>query len=107
MNDWSEDVTLIGTGGFTKDDYGNQIPKEDKTTVMASTKPIAMGEFYAAAQAGIRPEVELIIHTFEYNGELAVDYRGVRYSVVRTYQRNDDELEIYLERKVSDVGKAD
>lgn len=43
MNDWSDDVTLIGTGGFTKDDYGNQIPKEDKTTVMASTKPIAMG----------------------------------------------------------------
>ncbi|KRM73010.1 phage head closure protein [Lacticaseibacillus brantae] len=103
MNDWSEDVTLVDSV-IVPDEYGNQVPTETHRVVQASKREIAMNEFYTAAQAGIRPAVELIIHTFEYEGEQVMIYKGQRYSLIRTYQRNDDELEIYLEQKVSDDG---
>lgn len=101
MLDWCEDVTLIDSA-FMVDGFGNQIEQPVKTQVMASKKEVSMNEFYSAAQAGIRPEVELIVHSFEYSGEQIVEYRGQRYSVIRTYQRSDDEIELYLERKASD-----
>ena len=103
INDWSDDVTLISSI-LVPDEYGNQIPTETRRVVQGTKREVAMNEFYVAAQAGIRPSVEVIIHSFEYEGEQAVIYQSSRYSVVRTYQRNDDEIELYLERKVSDRG---
>lgn len=103
MIDWSEDVTLIGKA-YEPDQYGNQIATETKTTVQAGKKELTMSEFYAAAQAGIRPEVELIVHAFEYDGQQSMEWRGNAYTLIRTYQRNADEVELYLQRKVSDIG---
>lgn len=104
MLDWSEDVTLIGMA-CEPDSIGNQVPTETKSVVQGSKKELSMSEFYAAAQAGIRPTVELIVHSFEYDDQQAVEWRGHRYTVIRTYQRNADEVELYLERKVSDGEK--
>lgn len=102
MLDWVEDVTLIGATHYETDDNGNDVPVESETTVQAAKREIAMSEFYAAAQAGIKPEVELIVHSFEYGGQLRVLWRGTKYTVIRTYQRNADEVELYLERKIAD-----
>lgn len=106
MLDWAEDLTLIGVTQYVADEYGNQIPTSSERVVQASKKEISSSEFYAAAQSGIKPEVEMIIHTFEYEGELNAEYNGTQYSVIRTYQRNADEIELYLQRKVSDIGKG-
>ncbi|MFD1398654.1 phage head closure protein [Lacticaseibacillus suilingensis] len=103
MLDWSEDAVLIGKT-FEPDQYGNQVATVTEDTVQASKKELSMSEFYAAAQAGIRPEVELIVHAFEYDGQQTVKWNGITYSLIRTYQRNADEVELYLERKVSNIG---
>lgn len=102
MNDYSEDIYLI-KNVYETDDYGNQVSVPVKRLAQATKKNIMMSEFYQAAQAGIRPEVEFIIHTFEYDGEQTVEYNGTRYSVIRLFERSYDELEIYLQRKVGDV----
>ena len=106
MLDWCEDVELLSSEYIT-DDYGNQRPNPVSVTVQASRKELAMSEFYAAAQAGIRPAVELIVHMFEYNGQQNIKWRGDEYTVIRIYQRNNDEVELYLERKISDGNKHD
>lgn len=102
MNDWTEDLTMIANT-YTSDDYGNQVLGTAETTVQASKKQIQMNEFYAARRAGIQPAIELIVHTFEYDGQQEFLYNGKRYSLIRTYERNDDEVELYLEQKGSDA----
>lgn len=104
MNEYDEDIILIG--GVISDEtdvFGNPIDGTVKTTVQATKKEVSQSEFYQAAQANIRPAAEFIVHTFEYSGEQLVEWQGCRYSVIRTYQRNDDEIEIYLESKVGDL----
>lgn len=105
MLNWDKEVTLIGAMFYRTDEYGNQIPEDTSTTVMACYKPISQSEFYVAAQAGIRPATELIVHTFEYGGETEVEYQGERYTVIRVYERDNDETELYLEKKVNQLGK--
>lgn len=99
MNDYSEDIYLISET-FETDELGNQFSKKEKRLVQATKRNIMMNEFYQAAQAGIRPEFEFIIHTFEYCGETLIEYNGNIYQVIRTFERNIDELEIYVQRKL-------
>jgi len=100
MNDWTDELTLLAPNGHTRDGSGNQVVSYESSTISATKKPIAMSEFYAAAQSGIRPELKLIVHPFEFDGQELVEYDGTRYSLIRTYQTSYDEMEIYLERKV-------
>ena len=39
------------------------------------------------------------MYSFEYSGEEEVEYNNVRYAVYRTYQVNQDLMELYLEQK--------
>lgn len=99
MFDWADDLTLVKQTRET-DDYGNRKAVETLSTIQANKKDIMRNEFYQAAQAGIRPAFLFIIHPFEYDDETIVIYEGKRYTVVRQFQRSDDELELYVERKV-------
>lgn len=102
MNEYDEDITLIGGVADETDEFGNPIDEVIRTVVQASKKEVSQSEFYQAAQSNIRPSIEFIIHVFEYSGEQLVEWNSVKYSVIRTYQRNDDEIELYLEQKVGD-----
>lgn len=41
----------------------------------------------------------------DYDGETSLIYKGKTYSVYRTYQGRNDELELYVERKGGTNGK--
>lgn len=100
MNTWSDDITLIQSG-YTTDKFGNQVSKDIRRTIQATRKNISRAEFYQAGQAGIRPSTMFVVHPYEYEDETKVEYNGKRYSVVRVYQLDDDELELYVERKIN------
>lgn len=98
---WNEDITLINPT-FGQDEFGNPIENETREVIQAIRKNIGRVEFYQASQAGIRPTYVFVVHVFEYNNEPFIEYNGQRYTVIRTYQVNDDELELTVERKVAD-----
>lgn len=100
---WTEDIYLIGSEETESDAYGNPIVSTSKKLVQATEKQLNRYEFYTAAQAGIRPSKMFVIHSFEYDGEQKIEADGTIYSVIRTYQINDDELEVYVERKVGEA----
>jgi hypothetical protein len=35
----------------------------------------------------------------DYNGEDTAEYDGKRYGIYRTYERDDEQVELYLEKK--------
>lgn len=87
---------------IVEDDIGNQVPVETQTVILCAVKSVARNEFYSAATAGLKPEIVFIIHPYEYTGEQKVIFEGVRYSVVRTYAVNMEELELTCERVAAD-----
>lgn len=91
------EVTLISQT-YTKDSIGNQIPKTIEDSILCGKKSTARSEFYNAAAAGLRPELILVVHAYEYAGQKAVIFEGIRYKVIRTYAPGIEEVELTCER---------
>jgi hypothetical protein len=72
---------------------------ETRRQVYCTVRSVGMREAYEAMSHGLRPEwVFVLTHSFEYNGEKRCEFRGVPYTVLRTYVTEADGIEITVER---------
>jgi SPP1 family predicted phage head-tail adaptor len=85
---------------FIEDDIGNQIPNQTRRAVLCQVKSIGSNEFYNAATSGLKPVIEFIIHAYEYNGESKVEFEGTLYSIIRTYKRSFEEIELTCQKVI-------
>ncbi|MFU0834017.1 MAG: Phage head-tail adapter protein [Oscillospiraceae bacterium] len=86
-----------------KTDYneiGQEIKVPIKTNILCAVKSIVRSEFYAAAQAGLKPEITFVVHAYEYSGEKEVEFEGQKYKVIRTYLKRFEELELVCEKVI-------
>ena len=73
---------------------------ETARELYVTVRSVGMREMYEALAINHKPEIVIILeHDFEYHGEQTVELRGIRYSVLRTYVNQWDQMEITLERK--------
>ncbi len=91
---YDNEVKLIGYTLGTEDALGQQVEVPVLTTVLCGEKSISHREFYAASAQGIRPEITLLVHRFEYSGQKDVEYGGQKMKVIRTYAASDEEIEL-------------
>lgn len=98
---YDHELTLI-TQIMTEDEIGNQIPVETKKDILCGLKSIGRNEFYSAAATGLKPEITFIVHAYEYSGQRKVEFEGVPYNVIRTYEPSFEELELTCERIIGD-----
>ncbi|MCP3025413.1 phage head closure protein [Halobacillus sp. A5] len=99
MKTFDHELTLIHVS-YEEDEIGNQKKVEEKRTILCNVNSISKSEFYDASVQGIKPEIEFIINKFEYENESKVEFEGVKYSVIRTYSINFEEIELTCERVV-------
>lgn len=79
--------------------YGEETKVESYNEVFANRKAITAYEWNNAGIRGYHPQCCIAIFDFEYGGEDIVELDGKRYYVYRTYERDDDKIELYLERR--------
>lgn len=96
--DRSAVITLIKRT-FAADSIGQQIPTETTRDVFCSVSSISQSEWFEAGRNGLKAEYRVDMFFPEYEGEEIVEYNNTRYGVYRTYRRNNEVLELYLERK--------
>lgn len=65
--------------------------------VFCEKKSVPQSEFFAAGQSGIKPSAVLIVHTFDYQEEVKVKYKTKTYQIYRTFERDDEKIELYCE----------
>lgn len=94
-----DDVVNLVSSTYTLDDYGVQRPSETSKQVFCRIKSITQTEYYQSLQAGMRDVRCMVIFSGDYGGEQEAEYYGIRYTIYRTYQTSDDELELYLTPK--------
>lgn len=92
-----DSIKLIARELTGKDSRMKPIYSEKSSEVLCISEPISRSEYFSAGQIGIDPESMVVVNPAEYSGEKIVEYHGKRMSIYRTYERSENELELYLQ----------
>lgn len=87
-------VEGVERGNITRDKQRNEA-----RTVFGRASSVGEREFYDSVQAGFELSLKVEVWADEYNGELALEYNGEEYRVVRTYDnRHRHTVELTCEK---------
>ncbi|MEC0037731.1 phage head closure protein [Bacillus cereus] len=94
------DIVFFPVVTTTTDDLGQIEAAEDFTRqVFCEKKSVSQNEFFQAGQNGFKPKCVLIVYTLDYQEEQKVQYHNKKYKIYRTYERDDERIELYCEVK--------
>lgn len=87
---------------YTTDTMGQKVATEKSTTVYATLQSVSRAEwtsYSTTGRSGLVPAYVALVFAGDYNGESIAEYAGKRYGIYRTYERDDEQVELYLEKK--------
>ena len=84
-----------------EDAIGNQIASTTERTVFANEYYVSQSEFYNAAVAGLKPEKQFEMYSYEYQDEPKLEHNGVTHNIIRTEKRGD-KIRLTCERIIAD-----
>lgn len=103
------DVIYLLKDIYTVDSMGQRIPETTARAVFCNVSSVTGTEWFSGGQNGIRPEYRVTMFRWDYRGEETVNVGGdlqngsltggTNYTVYRTYHRDKDLLELYLEKR--------
>lgn len=96
--DRSTVITLVGVT-YTTDSIGQRKAIESDRAVFGNVQSVTRGEWVDAGNRGFKPEWRVTMFAPDYAGEGIVKIESTRYSVYRTFIRQDENIELYLERR--------
>jgi len=88
-----DEIKLISIA-YGTNDYGDSTETETKKTIYADVKGVRQSEFYQAHATGLKPEKTFEIRAIEYNDESRLEYNSKSYSIIRTYEKDGEMLEL-------------
>ena len=59
-------------------------------------KNVGYSEYFKSQQAGKTVSFKVEVHTVDYNGEMLAEFNGKKYSILKTYEIDDDTIELTL-----------
>lgn len=66
--------------------------------VFCNVSSVTANEFFEGGRNGLNPSFRMTLFFGDYDGQTMLEYKGMTYSIYRTYQKNTDEMELYVER---------
>ena len=102
-----DDVAKLLVPIIRIDDLGNEVKTYQEKQIYCKVRSTTKREFYQAAQAGLRPSLVLTMQGADYDGEEAIVWRGKVYSIIRSYWKQADEIELTLEERTIYNGGSD
>jgi len=93
---------------ITYDEIGQIIDTVTQKQVYCNVRSISRDEFYQAGQKGLRPKWAITMFQYDYENEEYVKMNISNtstqvlktYHIYRSYIKNNDEIELYLEETV-------
>ena len=92
-------VAYLISKSYEADALNQLIPVDHKREVFCTIKSLQQSEWFAAGNAGLKAKFRIDVFSDDYAGETQVEVDGVRYEIYRTYQAQNDWIELYLEKK--------
>lgn len=98
MSNWNGIATLIATV-TERDDKGVAHKKERRRKVPCNVFSMSAVSYYAAAQAGVKPQAVICVRACAYSGETLVELGGVTYAVDSKLMNGADNVRLTLVEK--------
>ncbi len=95
------DVVKLISVAVTENDMGDIIETPTEREVFADKQSIRQSEFYQAAATGLRPELMFVVRSIDYNGEPKLKYNGKEYTIIRTYDKDGELIELICQGLVN------
>lgn len=89
-------ITLI-TEQTTTDSIGQIVTTESTVECIGEVRSVTQNEYMTGRQSGLSPAYVFRISVFGYSGQKILEYDSVRYSIYRTYEADDNYIELYAE----------
>ena len=70
-----------------------------RRTVFCGVESISRSEYFEAGRLGLQPEFQMVVSQADYHGERLAEYHGKRYAIYRTYPKNTDKIELYVQEE--------
>lgn len=99
MSGWAGVCTLIAAVS-ERDDFGVSHKKERRRRVPCNVYGISQTAYYAAAQAGVKPQAVITVRACAYSGERLCEFGGIRYAVDSAVMSGADDIRLTLVEKV-------
>ena len=80
-----------------QDRYGVWQEVETKKKVFANVHSVSMNEWFQGGRNGLNPRFQMTMFSGDYADEDVLEYDGVRYTIYRTFLRDDEQIELYVE----------
>lgn len=93
------DTLNLFTTTYTNNQYGVPVATQEKHEVFCERHSVSRSEFFNAGRNGLNPQFVFTVFKGDYQGETVCEYDGAAYSIYRTYETDDDYIELYVERK--------
>lgn len=96
MKKYSE-ITLVYEK-VSRDSIGQYITTESSRIVPCEVGQITRQEWSMAGQRGFAPTCTAIVFESNYQNETTAILEGEKYKIYRSFKRNDEQIELYLEK---------
>jgi viroplasmin and RNaseH domain-containing protein len=99
MTAWVDELILISQQPLDErvNDNGFENQQlESKTTVFCNKKSVGYSEYFKSQQTGKVVEAKCEVHKADYGGEDTVEMDGRRFYVLKTYELDEDTIELSL-----------
>lgn len=99
MAAWADEITLISEQAADERVNSNGFENEQQETartVFCNVKSVGYNEYFKSEQAGKVVEKKCEVHKADYEGEDTVEMDGKRFFVLKTYDIDDDTIELTL-----------
>ena len=103
------DVIYLVKDTYTINSIGQRVPQKSARMVYCNISSVTGTEWFQGGQNGLKPEYRLTMFRHDYENEEVVNIGGdligdevtggTFYTVYRTYERKNDELELYVEKR--------
>lgn len=100
-----DDTLFLLKTTYMKNKYGVAVPSQEKNEVMCDRQSVSRNEFFNAGRNGLNPQCVFTVFKGDYQGETVCEYNGQTYSIYRTYESDEDNIELYVERKAGTNGE--
>lgn len=105
-----EIIILIGKDKVENNKIGDLIRTPVQRQVFGEKQSVWSKTFFQAVAVGMKPEIVLIIWKFDYQGEEYLEYEGIKYKIIKTYEKKDEKLELTcssdIKKEVNAYGNA-
>lgn len=94
-----DDTLFLLSTTYTANSVGVPIPTNTKHEVFCERKSVTRSEFFNAGRNGLNPEYVFKVFKGDYMGERTCEYDGLTYAIYRTFEPDNDYIELYVSRK--------